>query len=51
MNRAVGVKTAQGYVLSSQKSPGPIEVARTAVWAIALVSRPQTKQKPMLVVS
>lgn len=51
MNRAVGVKTAQGYVVSSQKSPGPIEVARTAIWAIALVSRPQTKQKPMLVVS
>ena len=51
MSRCVGVKTAQGYVLSSQKSPGPIEVARTAVWAIALVSRPQTKQKPMLVVS
>jgi hypothetical protein len=51
MGRCVGVKTAQGYVLSSQKSPGPIEMARTAVWAIALVSRPQTKQKPMLVVS
>ena len=51
MTRAVGVKTAQGYVISSQKSPGPIEIARCAIWAIALESRPQTKQKPLLVVS
>jgi hypothetical protein len=50
VNRAVGVKTAQGYVVSSQKSPGPIELARCLIWAVALVSRPQTKQKPMLVV-
>ena len=50
MTRAVGVKTAQGYVISSQKSPGPIEIARCAIWAIALESKPQTKQKPILVV-
>ena len=50
MNRAVAVKTAKGLVLSSQKSPGPIEIARCAVWAIALVSRPQTNRKPLLVV-
>jgi hypothetical protein len=50
VNRAVGVKTAQGYVVSSQKSPGPIELARCLIWAVALVSRPQTKQKPILVV-
>lgn len=51
MNRAVAVKTAQGLVLSSQKSPGPIEIARCAVWAIAKVSKPTTNQKPLLVVS
>jgi hypothetical protein len=49
-SRATGVRTAQGYVLSSQKSPGPIEAARCMVWAVSAVSRPQNKQKPMLVV-
>jgi phage terminase large subunit-like protein len=51
VTRAVGVRTAQGYVMSSQKSPGPIEAARVAVWAIALVSKPQSKQRPTLVVA
>lgn len=51
MNRCVAVKTAQGLVLSSQKSPGPIEIARTAIWAIAKVSKPVNKSKPVLVVS
>ena len=51
ISRAVMVKTAQGVVLSSQKSPGPIELARCSVWAISEVSRPTTRQKPMLVVS
>jgi hypothetical protein len=37
--------------MSSQKSPGPIEAARVAVWAIALVSKPQSKQRPTLVVA
>ena len=50
VNRAVGVRTAQGFVLSSQKSPGPIEAARCMVWAVSAVSRPQNKAKPMLVV-
>ena len=50
VNRAVLVKTAQGAVLSSQKSPGPIEAARCMVWAVSAVSRPQNRQKPMLVV-
>jgi hypothetical protein len=49
--RAALVKTVQGVVLSSQKSNGPIEMARCAVWAIALTSKPQNNQKPMLVVS
>lgn len=51
MNRAVAVKTAQGLVLSSQKSPGPIEIARCAIWAIAKVSKPVSSNKPVLVVS
>lgn len=49
--RATMVKTAQGAVLSSQRSPGPIELARTMVWATSLVSKPGSRQKPMLVVS
>lgn len=39
MNRAVAVKTMSGVVLSSQRSPGPIELARCAVWAAALASK------------
>jgi hypothetical protein len=49
MNRVVAVKTAKGVVISSQKSPGPTEAARCALWAIALVSRPPSNQKPVLV--
>ena len=45
VNRAVGVKTSGGYVLSSQKSPGLITLARCMVWAAALVARPQNKTK------
>lgn len=51
MNRAVATKTMKGIVLSSQKSPGPIEIARCAVWAISLVSKPQNDRKPLLVIS
>jgi hypothetical protein len=51
MYRAVMKKTAQGAVLSSQASPGPIELARCSVWAIALVSRPVNSQKPVFVVA
>jgi len=51
MNRAVATKTMKGIVLSSQKSPGPIEIARCAVWAISLVSRPQNDRKPLLVIT
>ena len=50
VQRAVMVKTAQGAVLSSQKSPGPISLCRLAVWAACLISRPQQRQKPLLVV-
>jgi len=50
INRACLTKTVQGAVLSSQKSPGPIELARCLVWAVAYVSKPQRNQKPLLVV-
>lgn len=46
--RAVAVKTGGAIVLSSQKSPGPIELARCAVWGIMLTSRPTTKAKPQM---
>jgi len=49
--RAVLTKTAQGTVLSSQKSPGPIELARCMVWAIALSSRPISRTKPILAIA
>ena len=48
---AVAVKTNQAIVLSSQKSPGPIELARCAVFAIALESRPATRNKPQIIFS
>jgi hypothetical protein len=45
VNRAVGVRTAAGFVLSSQKSPGLITLARCMIWAAALVARPQQKTR------
>ena len=51
MARAVSVKTNQAIVLSSQKSPGPIELARCAVFAIALESRPAIRNKPQIIFS
>jgi len=51
VGRAVLTKTASGIVLSSQKSPGPIELCRALCWAVALSSRAQTSNKPMLVVT
>ena len=52
VQRAVIVRTSGGnIVLSSQKSPGPIELARAMCWAVALASKPQTNQKPMMVIA
>jgi hypothetical protein len=52
VNRAVLTKVhGSGVVLSSQKSPGPIELCRCMVWAIAESSRPKTVGKPMFAVS
>ena len=43
--RSVAVKTNGSIVLSSQKSPGPIELARCAVWGIMLASKPVRSNK------
>ena len=45
MARSVAVKTGGTVVLSSQKSPGPIELARCAVWGMMLASKPKTSNK------
>lgn len=46
IGRAVAVRTQAGVALSSQRSPGPIELARCAVWAAALASRPRWSSRP-----
>jgi phage terminase large subunit-like protein len=51
VSRAVGVKTTTGYIVSSQKSPGPIELCRTMIWSVALASVPQRTRKPQIGVS
>jgi phage terminase large subunit-like protein len=49
VQRAVAVRTDNTIVLSSKRSPGPIELARTMVWGIGMCARPVTSGKPMLV--
>jgi phage terminase large subunit-like protein len=51
MNRAVLVKTGMGVMISHKSSPGPIELAKCAVWGIALSSKYQNRAKPMFAVS
>jgi hypothetical protein len=48
MARAVAARTQAGPVLSSQRSPGPIELARCAVWAAALASKARWTSKPAM---
>ena len=50
MNRAVLIKTGMGVTLSHKSSPGPIELAKCAVWGIALSSKYQNRAKPIMVV-
>jgi len=50
VSRAVLVKTPSGAVISSQRSPGPIELCRCMVWAVAQVSKPKQKTKPIMVI-
>jgi len=51
VQRAVAVRSQGSMALSSQRSPGPIELARCMVWAAALAARPQAAGKPMIVVA
>lgn len=46
IQRAVAVRSQNSIALSSQRSPGPIELARCAVWATALASKPKAHGKP-----
>jgi phage terminase large subunit-like protein len=48
VNRATLVKANGAVVLSSQKSPGPIECARCLVAAASLVSRPTQSGRAMM---
>jgi phage terminase large subunit-like protein len=50
VNRAVIVRTQGSVAVSSQKSPGPIELCRTMIWASALATQPKRSGKPALVV-
>jgi hypothetical protein len=50
MNRSVAVKTTAGLALSSQRSPGPIELARCLVWSAAMASKPTSKAQPAVIV-
>jgi phage terminase large subunit-like protein len=49
VGRAVAVKTPGTIALSSNKSPGPIELARCLVWAAGIANRPVSSVRPMLV--
>ena len=51
MARAVAVNISSGPTLSSQKSPGPIELARLVVFAAALASKPRYTAKPQFATS
>jgi hypothetical protein len=48
LSRAVMSRTQNGVVLSSVKSPGPIELARVAVFGIALASRARSNARPSI---
>ena len=51
VQRAVAVRSQGSMALSSQRSPGPIELARCMVWAAALAARPVAAGKPMIVIA
>jgi phage terminase large subunit-like protein len=51
VNRAVGVKTQGGYVISSQKSSGPITMARCMIFAAALIAKPTQKARAAIAFS
>jgi hypothetical protein len=47
-NRAVLVAAQGAKVISTQRSPGPIEAARCMITAAAMVSRPGGASKPSM---
>lgn len=51
INRAVLTRAQGSVVISSQRSPGPIECARCLIAAAAFVSRPRQSKKPSMGVS
>jgi hypothetical protein len=49
VGRAVLTRSQSSMALSSQKSPGPIELARCMVWAAGLAAKPtSTVRRPMM---
>ena len=48
ITRAVAGRTGNSVTLTSQKSPGPIELARCAVWAIGLAAKPVVAKRAMM---
>ena len=48
MARAVAAPTRFGMALQSARSPGPIELARCAVWAIALASKTRPRARAVV---
>jgi hypothetical protein len=48
VGRAVGYQSRQGMGLSSEKSPGPIELARCLVWTVALCSKAKHAGRPAI---
>jgi hypothetical protein len=50
VNRAVAVRTQGSIALSSQRSPGPIELARCMVWAAATAYRYGKAHKPQIII-
>jgi hypothetical protein len=48
VTRAVAGRTGNSITLTSQKSPGPIELARCAVWAIGLAAKPVVAKRAMM---
>jgi hypothetical protein len=49
VERAVLVKHNGNIVISSQRSPGPISMARCLVFAVALAGKPAAMGKPIIV--
>lgn len=52
VSRAVAAEMGGGYTLSTKLSPGPIELARCLVWAVAQLGREEKKrERPTVIVA